>query len=47
MLMAGWHPERGCEDFYKAVWEDLLVRERLLKHLSKMPGWAEIELRLK
>jgi len=27
--MAGWHAERGCDDFYRCLWEDALVVQEL------------------
>jgi len=31
--MAGWYSDRGCESFYRAVWEDSKIAEELEKRL--------------
>ena len=34
-LMAGWHPDRGSEGFFEAVWDDPAVRPVLLRLLAE------------
>jgi hypothetical protein len=33
-MMAGWFPDRGCDDFYSAVWQEQPIRAELEKRLA-------------
>jgi len=37
--MAGWYAQRGCQDFYKAVWEDGPVVNELRSRLTQCGAW--------
>ena len=41
--MAGWYAERGCEGFYRAVWEDPDVAAQLEDRLRKAGAWRVAE----
>ena len=41
--MAGWYAERGCEGFYRAVWEDPDVAAQLEDRLRKAAAWRVAE----
>jgi len=41
--MAGWYAERGCEGFYRAVWEDPAVAAQLEDRLRKAGAWRVAE----
>jgi hypothetical protein len=41
--MAGWYAERGCEGFYRAVWEDPAVAAELEGRLRKAGAWRVAE----
>lgn len=39
-MMAGWYAEHGCDDFYRCVWDETLVREALIQRLETSGAWA-------
>ena len=38
--MAGWFPENGCDDFFRAVWRDAKIAAELRKHLEESGAWG-------
>lgn len=41
--MAGWYADRGCEDFYRAVWSDSKVVAELEARLRESGAWRVVE----
>lgn len=37
--MARWYPDRGCDDFYRAVWKDAAIAEKLESRLKAIGAW--------
>jgi hypothetical protein len=42
-LMAGWAADRGCEQFYEAVWQDAAIAKELRTILEASPEWPRVE----
>jgi len=42
--MAGWFPDRGCDDFYTAVWEDEAIAAQLEARLTDAGALAVLQL---
>ena len=42
-FMAGWYAERGCEGFYRTIWEDPAVANELEDRLRKAGAWRVAE----
>jgi len=44
-MMAGWFPDRGCDDFFAALWQEPAIRRELERrlggHLGLVAGMAE------
>jgi hypothetical protein len=38
--MAGWYAQRGCENFYQAIWEDGATASELEKRLRASGAWG-------
>ncbi len=41
--MAGWYPDRGCEAFFEALWQDDALAEALRTRLEATGGWRVAE----
>ena len=39
-MMAGWYAKYGCDDFYRCLWDETLVREALIQRLETSGAWA-------
>lgn len=37
--MAGWYADRGCDSFFRAVWQDERVVVHLTKYLEASGAW--------
>lgn len=38
--MAGWYSEHGCDDFYREIWRDEVLRPILERQLKAIGAWA-------
>jgi hypothetical protein len=41
--MAGWYADKGCDDFYQALWRDDAVIPHLRSRLEASGAWGAVE----
>jgi hypothetical protein len=37
--MAGWFPDSGCDDFFRAIWRDDALAAELQRRLTESGAW--------
>jgi hypothetical protein len=45
-LLAKWYGDHGCDDFFRAIWRDELVRRQLENRLRERGAWQAVETAL-